>query len=245
MLLYSQPFLFFFCLTLLVILLYEVCIMKQTVFLYNDTHKLLGKWLVLKISLNAFRQLSLLFCCCLLLIIFGIYVKLFLFICFFMYFIVFGQLGQFARKTNLYPFVLIFYAVLPTEQKGLFDTSWPELFVKTLVSLVYCSSFLQKIRNSGLAWTNGKKIKKVIDYHDILNDTQFGVWFDKFPILYRLAAVLTLIFEGFFWTSILLPSFSMVYGCIALLFHLMIFWILGINYFKYYLPVLVVYLTNS
>lgn len=237
----NQPYLFFFCLTLIAITLHEVFRTNRVLYSLSERHFLLGKWPIPKISFASFRWFSVLFITCLLLCVLNIHTRLVLLISMALYFILFSQLGHLSRKTNLYPFILFFYVVLPKEESPFFSTLWTELFIKTTISLVYFSSFLQKIKYAPSSWLNGNKIKQVIYYHDQLNDTEFRVFFNRFPLLYPLIGVITLLFEGLFWTSVLFPSLSFFYGGTAILFHLFIFASLKINYLKYYIPVLAVY----
>jgi hypothetical protein len=145
-------------------------------------------------------------------------------------------MGYLARKTNLYPFVLLFFALLPNSEQTLFNSgnSWVALFIKTLLGWVYLSSFLNKMRNSRKDWFNGSKIQNTIIYHLALEGK-----LNKNPMLTKGISWIVLIFESLFWTCIFSSQYDLLFISIALIFHLILYFILGINFLKYYLPVFV------
>lgn len=236
-----------FCFGLLIILSTEVAARYQPVKSLFTRQLFLGKWRIPKLSPLLFYFFSSLLFLFLTLIICDVFVQLNLVLSFILYFLVFGQMGYLARKTNLYPFVLVFLAFLPTSEETIFNSgnSWLILFIKTLLGWVYLSSFLRKMKNSSKDWFSGLKIKTIITYYFALEGK--SVKFlnrNKVSALMKVTSWMVLFIEGFFWIWIFSSQHDLLFISIIFVFHLILYFVLGINYIKYYLPVFAIVIIN-
>lgn len=233
-----------FCLGMALVTLIETFRAQHFLIQSNRKQKLLGLKKVPHLGKNAFLLFSFLLIVILVTIGVGVLPNLYLLLCFLMYFLVYGQLEYLGSKTNLYPFVLFFIAVVPLVQNeniSFTTDSWTIVFIKTSLSFVYLSSFIQKVKKSGLSWINGNKMKEVLAYHDLLNESKWSQKLNKYPSMLKTIGIIVLLFEALFWVSIFFPEFDLLFGGIAVLFHTSTFLLFRINYLLYYLPILSIY----
>lgn len=233
-------FLPIFCLGVAMNVVYDYLLVLFYLKVENlSTQFLLGNWKIPKLQKQTFFFCAVLFVILLILSSFKFLAVWSLPFCVFFYFVVYGQLGYLGRKTNLYPFILLFlWASLISK---LSVDYWAVLFIKTTLALVYLSAFVQKVRGSRSDWVLGKKMKNVIQYHDMINGTYFQSYFDRIPISYFCIGIITLTFEATFWISLIFPTIEGIYALWALFFHLGALVLFKINYFRYYLPILIIY----
>lgn len=237
-------FLSWFCLGAALVTLHETYQARSFIFPSNRKQKLLGVRRIPKLGQTLFLLLSSLF----IIVLGGVGLHalhpISLLVCILLYFFVYGQLAYLGHKTNLYPFIMLFLTTMPftINHSPTFTTdTWPILLIKTSLSMVYFSSFIQKMKNTGLAWIKGNKMKEVFAYHDLLNESNWSEMFNRYSFVLKLIAMFVLLFEASFWLSIFFPEYDLYFGISLLTFHLIILLLFKINYLKYYFPILILY----
>jgi hypothetical protein len=216
---------------------------------YGKPSKLLG-WFQLP-ELNeiqflffGFLLLISLVCCAL-----GIWPRIFVFtalVCYFPYFNSILSLAYVQRKTNLLPFVLLILLVSPSVDEHLYapGTSWELVLVKIGLAQLYLSAGIQKLKQSGLDWCNGKPLQAYLLENYLWSDRKAGLFIAQHLKWCAVFSTMTLIFELTFWIIIVFPSLTYIYLAGVLLFHTATLVTMRINYLKYLLPVYMVFFTD-
>lgn len=234
-----------FCMGLALVTLWEMWRNYPYLIQGNRKQKLLGLKRVPKLNKVSFICLAIVMSLALIAVSLHIFQFFLLCLSFCLYFLVYGQLDFIGRTSNLYPLILFFLAFVPlvssSEYPSFTSDEWTIIFVKTTLSMVYFSSFVEKIKRGGQSWFNGSKLKSVMQYHDLLYSTSWYTKLARNNWFFSGASFLVLLFESCFWISIFFPQWDVVFGSLALLFHLNNYLFLKINYVKYYLPILAVY----
>jgi hypothetical protein len=179
----------------------------------------------------------------------GVFPRFFVLIallCYFFYFMPIMSLAHIQRKTNLLPLVLLIFLISPSTGRPIHapGTAWELTLVKVAIAQLYFSAGLQKVRNSGLNWINGKTLQAYLLENYLWSDQKAGLQLALKPQLCMLASILVLFFELSFWIIIPVPALTPVYVTGAVLFHIGTLVAMRINYLKYLLPVYTVFLTN-
>ena len=216
---------------------------------YGRPVKLLRKFQLPALSENQFILSGIVLILCLLFAAFGIFAREFLIIaliCYFLYFNPIISLAYIQRKTNLLPLVLLVLIVSPA-LNGALDkpaTSWEIILIKIAIAQMYFSAGIQKIRQSGLSFCDGRSLQAYLLENYLWSDRKIGLLLAKKRWLCSLLSMLTLLFELTFWVIIFLPQLTFVYLAIALFFHIGTLLTMRINYLKYLAPVYMVFFTD-
>jgi len=179
----------------------------------------------------------------------GWWPRIFIFIalvCYFPYFNSILSLAYVQRKTNLLPFVLLVLLVSPSVDKQLYApaTSWELVLVKIGLAQLYLSAGIQKLKQSGLQWCNGKSLQAYLLENYLWSDRKAGLFIARRLNWCAVFSTLTLLFELTFWIIIIFPSLTYIYLAGVLLFHTATLVTMRINYLKYLLPVYMVFFTD-
>lgn len=196
-----------------------------------------------------FIILGLMFLISLIVVVSGLYVKLFLaiaLICYFFYFNPISTLAYIQRKTNLISFVLLILLVSPNSGTQLYapGTEWELILVKLGLAQVYISAGIQKLKGSGWKWADGKALQSSLMNNFLWSDSKSGSWLAKQNGLCAFFSAVTLLFELTFAIIIFVPWLTGIYVITALSFHAVILITMRINYLKYILPVYMVFVTD-
>ena len=243
-----------FCGTLAVIVLFNF--KDQLAFfrsnpeaIYGKPIKLLRSYQIPRPSETLFITAGVIFIISMLMVVLGLYVKVFLalaLICYFFYFNPITGLSYIQRKTNLIPLILLILLVSPNSGKALdaAATEWELILVKLALAQVYLSAGIQKIKNAGWKWGNGVALQSSLMNNYLWSDSKNGLWLAKRKGLCAFFSALTLFFELTFVLIIFVPYLTAIYVLLALLFHLVILITMRINYLKYIIPVYTVFITD-
>jgi uncharacterized membrane protein YphA (DoxX/SURF4 family) len=107
-----------------------------------------------------------------------------------------------------------------TRPSGIVDTAvWPLKLVQVLLSLAYLSTGLAKILDGGSNWMNGYTLQKYILSDAVVREMPFGLWVAQQHLLCVILSIATIIFEIFFFLTLIVP-WTVPYFLIAgILFH--------------------------
>jgi hypothetical protein len=244
----------FFCSALAILLLFNFnkqlrYFKSNPVKIYGKHQKILSIYQLPTLDQNQFIGFGLMFLLSLALISFGVFPRFFALLallCYFPYFNSIQSLSYIQRKTNLLPFVLMILALSPSLSNDVTGpgTRWELILIKIGIVQIYLSAGIQKLRQSGRGWYNGKVLQAYLLENYLWSDKAYAYQLAKQPKLCSLLSTFTLIFELTFWVVIFFPSLSLVYVGIAFFFHLGILVTMGINYLKYLSPVYLIFFTD-
>jgi hypothetical protein len=214
--------------------------------LYGNRVRLLG--LVPVPVLNGYQFLSIGVCLifCLLLASFGIYARLAVLVSLISWFFYFGQIMSLAyvqRKANLIPIVLLILLVSPSLSESLSSqsTHWELVLIKLALIQVYLSAAMEKLRQSGAKWINGKFLRAYLLENYLWADRPAALTLARNLKACAIVSSLVLIFELTFGIVLFLPALTFVYVAFAFVFHLGTLITMRINYLKYIWPVYLVF----
>jgi hypothetical protein len=241
----TESFAMLFCLSVALVTVHEGIVHYTHYEIDSSRHSLIGRLRLPAIKREWHLVLSLLLAVSLLMCSADLFGPFALGLSFVLYFPVYAQMPRLGRKTNLYPFVILILVFVPIIPERVISggTLWPLLFVKTLIGLVYLSSFIQKAKYAWKTWLTGSKLLNVVQYHDLLYGSNHARFFENSPRITKMVSCATLFFEATFWTCIFFGAgpWSMAYGTVAILFHFLLLLFLRINYLKFYFPILIVF----
>lgn len=217
--------------------------------LYGKGNKLLGLFTLPVLTRNGFLSAGICLVVCLLLVVVGIYPHVAIFVALISCILYFGQIISLAyiqRKTNLVPIVLLILLLSPSLNKSLSSqsTAGELTLIKLALIQVYFSAGLEKIRQSGLEWINGKYLQAYLLENYLWTDRAVSLTITRSPVICALLSTFVLIFELTFSIVLFLPALTFVYVAFALIFHLGTLITMRINYLKYLWPVYMVFFTD-
>lgn len=154
-------------------------------------------------------------------------------ICFLIYFIPILPLGYIQRKVNLIPVVLTVLMAAPGRTIQL---------VGIAVAMVYLSGALEKLRNGGIRWIDGRSLQAYLIEHYLYTQRPQALWLARRPRLCRTLSALVLVWELTFWLVIFFPAAGWIYVPVGLAFHLATAIAMRIRYWVYFCPVYFVFL---
>lgn len=110
---------------------------------------------------------------------------------------------------------------------------WPLRLTQVLLAFAYLSTGLAKILFGGLQWMNGYTLQQIIFSSAIARDIPLGVWLAQQHTLCMVLSVGVILFEVFFWISLLIP-WTLPYFLIGgAMIHLGIYVFEGSTFFQY------------
>jgi hypothetical protein len=148
-------------------------------------------------------------------------------ICFLIYFAPILPLGYIQRKVNLIPIVLTVLMVAPGRTIPL---------VKIAIAMVYLSGALEKLRNAGIRWMDGRSLQGRLIEHYLYTQRPQALWLARRSGLCRTLSVLVLVWELSFWLVIVFPPLAWIYVPAGLAFHAGTAVAMRIHYWIYFCP---------
>jgi vitamin K-dependent gamma-carboxylase-like protein len=114
------------------------------------------------------------------------------------------------------------------------DTAmWPLKLAHVLLAMTYFSTGISKLLAGGLAWMNGYTLQFYIFRDGINRDIPAGIWLAHHHTLCVLLAIGTILFEVFFFVSILVPRAARLFFAGGILFHLGLYVFSGHPFFEH------------
>lgn len=217
--------------------------------IYGKPSRLLGRFRLPALTAAQFLGAGIVLLVSLILIATGFLPRLFILIalvCYFLYFNPILSLAYVQRKTNLLPFVLFVLLVSPSIGNSLDEpaTRWELVLIKIAIAQLYFSAGLQKLRQGGWSWCNGRSLQGYLLENYCWSDQRPGLWLARHQALCAILSTLTLVFELTFWIIIFFPFLTYGYLAAVLLFHAGTLLTMRINYLKYLLPVYMIFFTD-
>jgi uncharacterized membrane protein YphA (DoxX/SURF4 family) len=97
---------------------------------------------------------------------------------------------------------------------------WPLRLLHVLLALTYFSTGVTKLISGGLAWMNGYTLQRYLFSDAISGNIPLGIWMSQQYTLCVILSVLTILFEVFYFVSILVPRVAPLVFISAIFFHL-------------------------
>jgi len=114
------------------------------------------------------------------------------------------------------------------------DTAvWPIRFVHILLALTYFSTGASKLIYGGLQWINGNTLQQYILTNAVRKDLELGIWMAQQPTLCRLLSVYTIVFELFFFVSVVMPSTARYVLLSGIVFQIGLYAVSGHPFFEH------------
>ena len=110
---------------------------------------------------------------------------------------------------------------------------WPLKLTHVLLALTYFSTGITKLISGGLAWMNGYTLQNHILSDAIARNIPLGVWLAQQHTLCIILGVATILFEVFFFVSILLPRTAPLFFVGGMLFHIGLWFTSGHPFFQH------------
>jgi uncharacterized membrane protein YphA (DoxX/SURF4 family) len=124
-------------------------------------------------------------------------------------------------------------AGLPAEAPRRVDTAmWPLKFTHVLLAMTYFSTGVSKLIAGGPSWINGYTLQ-LYTFNDALNrGMPFGIWLAQQHTLAIALSIFTILFETFFFLSVILPWTAPLFFIGGILFHLSLYMAGGHDFFQ-------------
>jgi uncharacterized membrane protein YphA (DoxX/SURF4 family) len=101
------------------------------------------------------------------------------------------------------------------------DTAmWPLKLLHLLLALTYFSTGITKLISGGLAWMNGYTLQRYLFSDAISGNIPLGIWMSQQYALCVILSVLTILFEVFYFVSLLVPRAAPLMFIGAIFFHI-------------------------
>jgi uncharacterized membrane protein YphA (DoxX/SURF4 family) len=114
------------------------------------------------------------------------------------------------------------------------DTAmWPLKFVHVLLAMTYFSTGVSKLIAGGPSWMNGYTLQ-LYTFNDALNrGMPFGLWLAQQHTLAIALSIFTILFETFFFVSLLVPWTAPLFFIGGIFFHLSLYLAGGHDFFQH------------
>jgi uncharacterized membrane protein YphA (DoxX/SURF4 family) len=129
------------------------------------------------------------------------------------------------------------------ESPKVVDTAmWPLKFIHVLLAMTYFSTGMSKLIAGGPAWMNGYTLQ-LYTFNDALNRGKpFGLWLAQQHNLAIGLSIFTILFETFFFLSVLFPWTMPLFFIGGIFFHLSLYMAGGHDFFQHILLLFVLLL---
>ena len=114
---------------------------------------------------------------------------------------------------------------------------WPLLVIRWMLVLAYLSSARWKLMVGGPEWVNGDTLQYYLFREGLQRSRDFGVWLAQFHPAAVVLSWMTLLFEGTFWVTLVIPRAACFYVPFGMAFHTIIY--LAMN--SYFFPFVALY----
>jgi hypothetical protein len=112
---------------------------------------------------------------------------------------------------------------------------WPLRFLHVLLAMTYFSTGITKVLSGGLRWMNGYTLQFYIFNTAINRDLPLGLWLAHQHTLCVVLGVGTILFETFYFVSILVPRTARLMFLSGIFFHLSLYLTAGHPFFEHML----------
>ena len=114
------------------------------------------------------------------------------------------------------------------------DTAmWPLKFTHVMLAITYFSTGVSKLIAGGLSWMNGYTLQ-LNTFNDALNrDMPFGIWLAQQHTLAIALSIFTILFETFFFISVIVPWTMPLWFIGGIFFHLSLYLAGGHDFFQH------------
>jgi uncharacterized membrane protein YphA (DoxX/SURF4 family) len=120
------------------------------------------------------------------------------------------------------------------EEPGSTDmASWPLKLAHVLLALTYFSTGITKVIFGGPAWVNGYTLQSYLFADGIRRGLPLGLWMAQHHTLCVLLSVFTVLFELFFFVSLVLPRTAPFFFVNGILFQIGLFLAAGHPFFQH------------
>lgn len=120
------------------------------------------------------------------------------------------------------------------EGPGRADTAmWPLKLLHVLLALTYFSTGVSKLISGGLTWMNGYTLQNHIFSDAVARNIPLGIWLAQQHTLCVLLAVFTILFEVFYFVSIILPRTAPLFFIGGIFFHIGLYATSGHPFFQH------------
>lgn len=111
---------------------------------------------------------------------------------------------------------------------------WPIQLSQWLFALIYLSACLEKlVFIGGLDWVNGYTLQYHMAHNSLWRGSLVGLWLQQQWWLLQLGQIATVVFQGTFWVSLLLPRLKWFYVPVGFSFHVLILVALNAIFFEW------------
>jgi hypothetical protein len=111
---------------------------------------------------------------------------------------------------------------------------WPLKLMHVLLGLTYLSTGMAKVLHSGLRWMNGYTLQGHTLTDALSRGYPFGIWLAQQHTLAVLLSIFTIVFELFFWVSLVVPRrWVPAFLLVALMFQVGLFATGGYDFFQH------------
>jgi len=112
---------------------------------------------------------------------------------------------------------------------------WPLKFAHVLLTMTYFSTGVSKLLSGGLAWMNGYTLQNYVLSDAITRNIPLGVWVAQQHTLCILLSIGTILFEVFFFVSLLVPRIAPLFFLGGILFHTGLYYVAGHPFYQFIL----------
>jgi hypothetical protein len=114
------------------------------------------------------------------------------------------------------------------------DTAmWPLKLLHVLLAMTYFSTGITKLLSGGLTWINGYTLQNYL-FSDAMSRTlPLGLWLSQHYVLCVILSVFTILFEVFYFVSILLPRWGPLFFVGGIFFHIGLYVTAGHPFFQH------------
>jgi hypothetical protein len=110
---------------------------------------------------------------------------------------------------------------------------WPLKFAHVLLAMTYFSTGMTKLLSGGLAWMNGYTLQNYILSDAITRNIPLGLWVAQQHSLCMLLSIGTVLFEVFFFVSLLVPRIAPLFFLGGILFHTGLYFVAGHPFWQF------------
>jgi hypothetical protein len=126
-------------------------------------------------------------------------------------------------------------SVSPDLQEVSETAMWPLKLAHVLLALTYFSTGASKLLAGGLGWMNGYTIQIYAFSDALVRNRPLGIWLAQYHTLGILLGAFTVMFELFYFVSLLLPRIAPLFFLTAIGFHVGLFVLMGHPFFSHIL----------
>jgi hypothetical protein len=112
---------------------------------------------------------------------------------------------------------------------------WPLKFAHVLLTMTYLSTGISKMISGGLRWMNGYTLQNYILSDAIDRSIPLGLWVAQHYWLCVLLSIGTVLFELFYFTSLLLPRTAPLWFLGGVFFHIGLYYVAGHPFYQFIL----------